>query len=369
MLVFGTRPEAIKMGPLENELKKDEEFEVQTVITGQHKEILDEVLKVFNIEPLYNLNMIEKAQGLPDLTSEMLKEITEVYNKEEPDMVLVHGDTATTFASALGAFYNKIPVGHVEAGLRTWDKYAPFPEEMNRQMTDSIADLYFAPTKTSKDNLLKEGKPATRIFVTGNTGIDALDYTVSKNVKMPDAFVENPNNKKILLTMHRRENWGQPMEEVFDAINDLTSQCENIDVIFPSHPNPLVRNTAENKFKGNKRVHIIEPLDVVTFHNVIAQSYFIMTDSGGIQEEAPSLGKPVLVLRKETERPEGVSAGTLKLVGTDQETIINESLRLLNNKDYYEEKSKLANPYGDGKASKRISKALRQYFFETDGKA
>lgn len=357
MLVFGTRPEAIKMAPLVKELKKHSEINTIVCVTGQHKQMLKQVLDVFDIEPDYNLAIMKSKQDLFDVTEKVLSGMKEVLNKEKPDLVLVHGDTSTTFSTALACFYLKIPVGHVEAGLRTYNIYSPYPEEFNRESVSIIAKYNFAPTKISRDNLIKEGKDPSNIYVTGNTAIDALDTTVSKNYKNAELDWVG-NNRLVLLTAHRRENLGQPMYHMFKAIKRIVDETPDVRVIYPIHMNPLVRKTAKEVFGNDKRIHIIEPLNVVDFHNFMAKSYLILTDSGGIQEEAPSLGKPVLVLRDTTERPEGIKAGTLKLVGTDEEKIYREFKKLLNNRKEYELMSKASNPYGDGKACVRIANII-----------
>lgn len=363
MIVFGTRPEAIKMAPLVLELKKySNEINLIVVVTAQHREMLDQVLNIFNITPDYDLNIMHKGQNLNDITINVLKKLKKIINYEKPNIILVHGDTTTTFATSLAAFYQQISIGHVEAGLRTWNKYSPYPEEMNRQMTDDLADLYFAPTQRSKDNLLKENHPEKNIFITGNTAIDALQKTVQENYHHDVLDLIDPHKKIILLTMHRRENQGQPMIEVFKAIRDVVKTHPNIEVIYPVHLNPIVQKAAHQIFDGFSRIHLISPLNVVDFHNLEARSFFIMTDSGGVQEEAPSLGKPVLVLRDTTERPEGIKAGTLKLVGTNYKNVKFEMEKLLDDSTEYSKMSKAKNPYGDGQASKRIVAAILYYF-------
>lgn len=359
MTVFGTRPEAIKMAPVVQRLKeRSDEFTAITTVTGQHREMLNQVLSIFNIEPDYNLNIMKSKQTLVDITKNVIVKLDRVIKKENPDIVLVHGDTTTTFAAALDTFYNRIPIGHVEAGLRTWKKYSPFPEEMNRQMCDVLSDLYFAPTLQSKNNLLKEGHLEENIFVTGNTAIDALKQTVSDDYHHDVLDVTNKKNKLILVTMHRRENLGQPMKNVFEAIREVVLNNSNVEVIYPVHLNPKVQKVARNILGDLDRVHLINPLDVIDFHNLMARSYFVMTDSGGVQEEAPSLGKPVLVLRDTTERPEGVKAGTLKLVGTDRNTVKKLMQELLKGEKLYKEMSEASNPYGDGEATDRILDAI-----------
>lgn len=361
MSVFGTRPEAIKMAPLVLETKKQSRyFESVVVVTAQHREMLDQVLTTFDIQPDYDLNIMKKGQSLTEITSEVLLNLDEIIQKETPDIVLVHGDTTTAYAASLSAFYNKVSVGHVEAGLRTWNKYSPYPEEMNRQLIDVIADEYYAPTEAAKENLIREGKPEGKIFVTGNTVIDALNKTVVKNYSHSVLDKINSENRIILLTMHRRENLGEPMKAVFNAINNIVKEFNDVEVVYPLHMNPDIREIANKEFCGNSRVHLIEPLEVMDFHNIAAKSHIILTDSGGIQEEAPSLGKPVLVLRDTTERPEGVDAGTLKLIGTSFESVINNTRELLNNKKLYLSMSEAKNPYGDGEASKKILEAIRK---------
>ena len=360
--IFGTRPEAIKMAPLVKELEKRKEIESIVVVTAQHRQMLDSVLETFNIKPDYDLNIMKQGQTLGDITTRALTGLEEVIKKEKPDIVLVHGDTTTTFAGALAAFYNSVSIGHVEAGLRTYDKYSPYPEEMNRQMVDCMTDMYFAPTLMSKENLLKEGKDESKIYVTGNTAIDAMATTVDENYTHPALEWIKPNEKMILLTAHRRENLGEPMRNIFKAVKKITDEFNDVKVIYPIHLNPKVREIANEVFKGDDKVHLIEPLEVFDFHNFQNKSYIILTDSGGIQEEAPSLGKPVLVLRDTTERPEGIKAGTLKLVGTDEETIYNETKKLLTDKKEYEKMSKASNPYGDGHASEKIVDAIIEKF-------
>ena len=357
MTIFGTRPEAIKMAPLVKELKKREEIECIVCVTAQHREMLDQVLEAFNIEPDYDLNIMSQGQTLSDITTRALKGLEEVIKNIKPDIVLVHGDTTTTFAGALAAFYNQVDVGHVEAGLRTWNKYSPFPEEMNRQMVGIIADMHFAPTENSKKSLLKEGKKEENIYVTGNTAIDALATTVKETYKHP-IFDWVGNNRLILLTAHRRENLGEPMRHMFKAIKRVVDEHQDVRVVYPVHLNPKVKNVADEILGNDDRIKLIEPLEVIDFHNFINKAYIILTDSGGIQEEAPSLGKPVLVLRDTTERPEGIEAGTLKLAGTEEETIYKLTTELLENKETYEKMSKASNPYGDGKASQRIANEI-----------
>ena len=363
MVVFGTRPEAIKMAPLVLELQKQKEvIETITVVTAQHRQMLDQVLETFNIVPDYDLDIMGKSQTLLDITSKILNQLDPVIKKEKPDMVLVHGDTTTTFAASLVAFYNQVRIGHVEAGLRTFDKYSPYPEEMNRQMTDDLADLYFAPTGESKANLLKENHSESSIVVTGNTAIDALKLTVQEDYHHEVLDQLDPVKKVILVTMHRRENQGQPMRAVFGALREMVDQEPTIEVVYPVHLSPAVQEAANDLLGDHDRIHLIEPLDVLDFHNLASRSYFIMSDSGGVQEEAPSLGKPVLVLRDTTERPEGVKAGTLKLVGTDPTVVKTTMTELLTNESLYLRMANARNPYGDGRASERIVQAIKHYF-------
>lgn len=369
MTVFGTRPEAIKMAPLVLELQKQSQrFEAITTVSAQHREMLDQVLDIFHIKPDYDLNIMHARQTLTDITSNVLINLDKILKEAKPDIVLVHGDTTTTFAASVAAFYNQIPIGHVEAGLRTWEKYSPYPEEMNRQMTDAMTDLYFAPTNQSKANLLKENHKEDNIYITGNTAIDALKQTVDKEYHHDILDKVSPDNKLILLTMHRRENQGEPMRRVFKVIREVVESREDVEVIYPVHLSPAVQEAAKEILGNTERIHLISPLDVVDFHNLAARSYFIMTDSGGVQEEAPSLGKPVLVLRDTTERPEGVEAGTLKLVGTESKKVKEEMEELLDNDAEYQRMAQAKNPYGDGKASERILDAIAYYFGVTDKK-
>ena len=369
MTVFGTRPEAIKMAPLVLELQKQSQrFETITIVSAQHREMLDQVLDIFHIKPDYDLNIMHARQTLTDITSNVLINLDKILKEAKPDIVLVHGDTTTTFAASVAAFYNQIPIGHVEAGLRTWEKYSPYPEEMNRQMTDAMTDLYFAPTNQSKANLLKENHKEDNIYITGNTAIDALKQTVDKEYHHDILDKVSPDNKLILLTMHRRENQGEPMRRVFKVIREVVESREDVEVIYPVHLSPAVQEAAKEILGNVERIHLISPLDVVDFHNLAARSYFIMTDSGGVQEEAPSLGKPVLVLRDTTERPEGVEAGTLKLVGTESEKVKKEMEELLDNDAEYQRMAQAKNPYGDGKASERILDVIAYYFDVTDKK-
>ncbi len=361
MSIFGTRPEAIKMAPLVKELEKREEIESIVCVTAQHREMLDQVLETFKITPDYDLNMMKQGQTLADITVGALTGVDSVIKEAKPDIVLVHGDTSTTFAGGLAAFYNQVAIGHVEAGLRTYNKYSPYPEEMNRQMVDCMTDMFFAPTGLSRDNLLKENIPEEKIYVTGNTVIDAMSTTVDENYSHPELEWLN-GDKMILLTAHRRENLGEPMRNIFRGIRKVLDEVPGYKVIYPIHKNPLVRAAADEIFGDCDRVKLIEPLEVFDFHNFQNQAHIILTDSGGIQEEAPSLGKPVLVLRDTTERPEGIDAGTLKLVGTDSEVIYKETLRLLTDSAEYERMSKASNPYGDGHASERIVDAIIEKF-------
>lgn len=359
MTVFGTRPEAIKMSPLVLRLKqRSEVFDEVTVVTGQHREMLEQVLAVFHIEPNYNLNIMKSRQTLADITSNVILNLGRVIAKEKPDIILVHGDTTTTFAASVSAFYQRTKIGHVEAGLRTWNKYSPYPEEMNRQLTDVLSDLYFAPTDQSRANLLREDHPEKTIFVTGNTAIDALNQTVQADYHHAVLDLIDPTKKMILVTMHRRENQGAPMRRVFKVMREVVEKRPGVEIIYPVHLNPVVQEAADSILGNHSRIHLIDPMDVVDFHNLAARSYFIMTDSGGVQEEAPSLEKPVLVLRDTTERPEGVQAGTLKLVGTDPKTVKKAMLELLDDDNEYQRMATARNPYGDGHASDRILNAI-----------
>lgn len=359
MLVFGTRPEAIKMSPLVKELKKRKTIETIVCVTGQHRQMLDQVLEAFDIVPDYDLSIMKDKQTLFDVTVNILENIKQVLEKVKPDVVLVHGDTSTTFVTALACFYLQIPVGHVEAGLRTYNIYSPYPEEFNRQAVSIISQYNFAPTELSKENLLNEGKKAETIYVTGNTAIDALKTTVHAEYTHPELEWAK-NSRLILITAHRRENLGEPMRNMFRAIRRVMDEHPDVKAIYPIHMNPIVRKTANEILGGDERIHIIEPLDVLDFHNFQARSYLILTDSGGIQEEAPSLGKPVLVMRDTTERPEGIQAGTLKLVGTEEEAIYKSFKELLENDESYEKMAHASNPYGDGKACQRIADILEK---------
>lgn len=363
MSVFGTRPEAIKMAPLVLELNSREEFESIVTVTAQHREMLDQVLDIFNITPQYDLNIMKDKQTLAQITTRVLEGLDTVIKETNPDIVLIHGDTSTTFAASLAAFYNQVAIGHVESGLRTWDKYSPFPEEMNRQLTGVMADLHFAPTNKAKQNLLDENKQEDTISITGNTAIDALNTTVSPSYSHP--LLEEIGDKRlVLMTAHRRENVGKNLEQMFRAIKRLVEAHDDIVVVYPVHLNPVVRETADQILGRDEQIKLIQPLSVIDFHNFIAKSYLILTDSGGIQEEAPSLGVPVLVLRDTTERPEGIDAGTLKLIGTDEDRVFDEAHKLLSDKVAHDQMAKASNPYGDGLASKRIVDAIVTYFKE-----
>ena len=359
MLVFGTRPEAIKMCPLVNELKRRGTFDVLVCVTGQHRQMLDQVLSAFDVKPDYDLSIMKQKQTLFDITINVLDGIRKVLTEERPDLVLVHGDTTTTFAAALACFYLQIPVGHVEAGLRTYDIFSPYPEEFNRQAVSIVTAYNFAPTKRAKENLIREGKNPDSIYVTGNTAIDALKTTVRNEYSHPELEWAS-GSRLILITAHRRENLGKPMQHMFQAIRRVMDEHPDVKAIYPIHMNPLIRQTADEVFRGDDRIHLIEPLDVIDFHNFMARSCMILTDSGGIQEEAPSLGKPVLVMRDTTERPEGIAAGTLKLVGTNEDTIYKEFTRLLDDDEEYAQMAHASNPYGDGHACERIVDILQK---------
>lgn len=361
MTVFGTRPEAIKMCPLIKELQGRSNIKTITCVTAQHRQMLDQVLETFSVIPDYDLNVMKNGQTLSEITTKVILSLDKVIKETKPDIVLVHGDTTTTLAGSLAAFYNQVPVGHVEAGLRTYNKYSPFPEEVNRQTVGIIADMHFAPTETAKKNLLIENKKEESIYVTGNTAIDALKTTVRENYIHPVIGKLN-GDRMILLTAHRRENIGQNMKNMFNAIKRILKEFSDVQVVYPIHMNPVVREIAKEVLGDNERVHLIEPLDVLDFHNFLNKAYLIMTDSGGIQEEAPSLGKPVLVLRDTTERPEGIEAGTLKLVGVKEESIYAVTKELLTSNDLYKSMSKASNPYGDGNASKYIVDAILEKF-------
>lgn len=357
MLVFGTRPEAIKMCPLVKELRSRDDVETVVCVTGQHRQMLDSVLNAFSVTPDYDLSVMKEKQTLFDITTGILNGIGDILDRVRPDVALVHGDTSTTFASALACFYKRIPIGHVEAGLRTYDPYSPYPEEFNRCAVSVISSYNFAPTELSRENLIREGRSESSIFVTGNTAIDALKTTVREEYTHPELEWAR-GSRLIMITAHRRENLGEPMRNMFRAIRRVVDEHSDVKVIYPIHMNPTVRKIARETLDGCDRIRIIEPLDVLDFHNFLARSYMILTDSGGIQEEAPSLGKPVLVMRDTTERPEGISAGTLKLVGTDEERIYKNFTRLLDDKREYEAMSRASNPYGDGFASKRIANII-----------
>jgi len=357
MVVFGTRPEAIKMCPLVKELRKHESIETIVCVTGQHRQMLEQVLKAFEVVPKYDLAIMKDRQTLFDVTTNVLLGMKEILEKEKPDVILVHGDTSTTFATSLAAFYLEMPIGHVEAGLRTYNLAAPFPEEFNRQGVGIIAKYHFAPTTTARDNLIREGKKAEGIYVTGNTVIDALQTTIFPSYTHP-ILDWAKGSRLVMLTAHRRENLGRPLYNIFEGIKRTIDEVEDVKVIYPIHLNPIVRKTAEDVFGDHPRMKMIEPLDVLDFHNFMYRSYMILTDSGGIQEEAPALGKPVLVMRDTTERPEGIEAGTLKLVGTDADVIHKEFLRLLTDPEAYDEMSRASNPYGDGTACRQITEIL-----------
>jgi UDP-N-acetylglucosamine 2-epimerase (non-hydrolysing) len=364
MTVFGTRPEAIKMAPVVLELAKHSEIEPIITVTAQHRDMLDQVLHLFSITPDYDLNIMAAGQTLFDITDKAMRGLDKVFTRESPDIVLVHGDTTTTFAGALTAYYHEISVGHVEAGLRTGNKYSPFPEEMNRKLTGALTDLHFAPTQVSYENLLRENVSAKNIFITGNTVIDALHKTVGSNYAFTDKLLQDIdyNKRIILVTTHRRENLGEPMRHVYKAMKQLVTEYPDIEMVFPVHKNPLVRKVVNEELGGLNRVHLIDPLDYEPFANLMHRSYLILTDSGGIQEEAPSLGKPVLVLRDTTERPEAIKAGTVKLIGTERSRVYNEVKSLLENKDEYIRMSNACNPYGDGKAAQRIVQAILYHY-------
>jgi len=366
MTVFGTRPEAIKMAPVVLELKKYPDLITPIVaVTAQHRDMLDQVLNLFNIKPDYDLNIMAQGQTLFDITTKAMNGLNEVLSKEKPDIVLVHGDTTTTFAGALAAYYHETAVGHVEAGLRTYNKYSPFPEEMNRKLTGAIADLHFAPTDTASGNLKAEGTKKDKIFVTGNTVIDALHKTVTDDFKFDDeklANIDYENKRIILVTTHRRENLGEPMRHVYKALKDIVNEFDDVEIVFPVHKNPKVREVVNEELGDIKAVHLIDPLDYEPFANLMHRAFLVLTDSGGIQEEAPSLGKPVLVLRDTTERPEAVKAGTVKLIGTERQKVYEETKYLLTDHDEYQRMANTCNPYGDGKASKRIIEAILYHY-------
>ncbi len=363
--IFGTRPEAIKMAPLVKELEKREGIDSMVCVTAQHREMLDQVLQLFDITPDFDLNIMKTKQTLTGITNKVLEGLEEIFIKEKPDMILVHGDTTTTFSGALAAFYQQIKVGHVEAGLRTFDKYFPFPEEMNRKLTGSLADLHFAPTKGSKSNLLREGVNESDIFITGNTVIDAMIHTVKDNYKFENELlnkIDFENKKVIMITAHRRENWGEGIENICDALNKIVDENQDVELVYLVHLNPVVKDVVTRKLGNKERIHLLSPLDTNETHNLMNKCFMVMTDSGGLQEEAPHLGKPVLVLRDVTERPEAVEYGTVKLVGTNVDKVVNEANTLIRNKDEYLKMSRAANPYGDGFASKRIADIIENYF-------
>lgn len=367
--IFGTRPEAIKMAPLVKELEKREEIDSKVCVTAQHREMLDQVLELFDITPDFDLNIMKTKQTLTGITNKVLEGLEEVFMEEKPDMILVHGDTTTTFAGALAAFYQQVKVGHVEAGLRTFNKYFPFPEEMNRKLTGSLADLHFAPTKGSKNNLLREGINEADVYITGNTVIDAMKHTVEENYVFENDELNNidfVNKKVIMITAHRRENWGQGIENICEALNKIVEENKDVELVYLVHLNPVVKDIVTERLGGKERVHLLPPLDTKETHNLMNKSFMVMTDSGGLQEEAPHLGKPVLVLRDVTERPEAVDAGTVKLVGTDIDIIVNEASKILNDENEYAKMSRAINPYGDGKASERIVNAILKYFDLSD---
>ncbi|MFT8348599.1 non-hydrolyzing UDP-N-acetylglucosamine 2-epimerase [Clostridium saccharoperbutylacetonicum] len=362
--IFGTRPEAIKMAPLVKELERREQIESKVCVTAQHREMLDQVLELFDIKPDFDLNIMKTKQTLTGITGRVLEGLEEVFQEEKPDMILVHGDTTTTFAGSLAAFYQQIKVGHVEAGLRTFNKYFPFPEEMNRKLTGSLADLHFAPTNGAKENLLREGINEADIYITGNTVIDAMRHTVEENYVFENNELNNIdfNRKVIMITAHRRENWGEGIENICEALNKIVEQNTEVELVYLVHLNPVVKDVVFERLGGKDRIHLLSPLDTKETHNLMNKSFMVMTDSGGLQEEAPHLGKPVLVLRDVTERPEAVEAGTVKLVGTDVDKIVSEANDLLKNPEAYSKMSKSINPYGDGEASRRIADAILKYF-------
>ena len=363
--IFGTRPEAIKMAPLVKELEKREGIDSKVCVTAQHREMLDQVLDLFDIKPDFDLNIMKSKQTLTGITNRVLEGLEEIFLEEKPDMILVHGDTTTTFSGALAAFYQQIKVGHVEAGLRTFDKYFPFPEEMNRKLTGALTDLHFSPTKSSKANLLREGINEKDIFITGNTVIDAMLHTVKEDYVFENDIlnkIDFDNKKVIMITAHRRENWGQGIENICDALNKIVEENKEVELVYLVHLNPVVKDVVTKKLGNKDRVHLLSPLDTNETHNLMNKCFMVMTDSGGLQEEAPHLGKPVLVLRDVTERPEAVEYGTVKLVGTDIDKIIEEANKLIRNNDEYLKMSKAANPYGDGYASKRIADIIENYF-------
>ena len=362
LFVFGTRPEGIKMAPIIKEIQKRNKFECYTCVTGQHREMLDQVLEIFDIEPDYDLNIFKKGQSLTDVTTKTLEGLENILDELKPDILLVQGDTTTVFAAALAAFYKKIKIGHVEAGLRSGNLYSPYPEEANRKLTGVISHYHFAPTESNRQNLIEEGYDEKNIFITGNTVIDALKYSVREDFVFDDEILNDLDYNKdvVLLTAHRRENWGKPMEDIFKAIRRVVLERENLEIVFPRHLNPIVRDAAEKYFADLDRVHLIEPLSYLPFSNLMARVKFVVTDSGGVQEEAPALGKPVLVLRNETERMEGVEAKTAKLVGTKEQDVYESIVSLLDDKDLYDEMAKAVNPYGDGHAAEKIVDVLEE---------
>jgi UDP-N-acetylglucosamine 2-epimerase (non-hydrolysing) len=365
MAVFGTRPEAIKMAPLLKALQKNKNYKLIITVTAQHREMLDQVMELFQFKADYDLDIMKDRQSLSGLSARIITKLDGILAEEKPELLLVHGDTSSTFIGALTSFYHQIEIAHVEAGLRTHNKYSPFPEEMNRQLTGVLADLNFAPTKRARENLLLENKAAEKIFVTGNTVIDALLSVVDQDYKFENELLKNldfENKKVILLTAHRRENLGEPMKNIFKAVQQLTEKIKNLEVVFPVHLNPVIRELSKKMLAGNQQIHLIEPLDYLPFANLMARADLVLTDSGGIQEEAPSLGKPVLVLRDTTERPEAVEAGTVLKVGTSAEAIFKESLKLLTDAEEYQRRAAAVNPYGDGRAVERIIKAIDYYF-------
>ena len=369
LTIFGTRPEAIKMAPLVKELEKREDIEAKVCVTAQHREMLDQVLELFEITPDFDLDIMKTRQSLTGITNRILEGLEELFLKEKPDMILVHGDTTTTFSSGLAAFYQQIKVGHVEAGLRTFDKYFPFPEEMNRKLTGALADLHFAPTKGSSANLLNEGIKDSDIYITGNTVIDAMAHTVEENYVFDTEelnTIDFENKKVIMVTAHRRENWGEGIDNICDSLAQIVEKNEDVELVYLVHLNPVVKDVVHAKLGGKDRVHLLSPLDTKETHNLMNKCFMVMTDSGGLQEEAPHLGKPVLVLRGVTERPEAVEAGTVKLVGTDVDVILKEANALLNDEAYYAQMSKAVNPYGDGKASERIVDAILKFYGRND---
>lgn len=365
IVIFGTRPEAIKMAPLVKEMKTRNDIEVKVCVTAQHRQMLDQVLELFDIKPEFDLNIMKTKQSLTGITTRVLEGLEKLFEDEKPDLILVHGDTTTTFAGSLAAFYKQIRVGHVEAGLRTFDKYFPYPEEMNRKLTGAIADMHFAPTEGSKNNLLREGVDNKNIFVTGNTVIDAMNYTIQEDYQFENEELKKIdfNNKKVIMvTAHRRENWGEGIFNICDALKKIVEQNKDVELVYLVHLNPIVKDMVYEKLGGIERIHLLPPLDTKETHNLMNKSYMVMTDSGGLQEEAPHLGKPVLVLRGVTERPEAVETGTVKLVGTDVDNIVNYASELIRNGEEYNKMSKAINPYGDGKASSRIADAILYYF-------